>query len=106
MVGRLTATVSAPRLSKAFADGLEVSRVTPRTAQDFLMLESPRTALTTEPPWTPVAPKTTRIFLLAIAIGVGCYCEVAAAFRLGVSSQKNVKSIDPVGYLMYCGGIV
>jgi hypothetical protein len=67
-MGQLTATVSAPRLSKALADGLEVSRVTPRTAHDSLIFESPRTALTTEPPWIPVAPKTTRIFLLAIVI--------------------------------------
>ena len=71
MVYQLTAAVSAPKLSKAFADGFVVSRVMPRTAHDSLILESPRTALTTDPPWIPVAPKTTRSFLVAIAIGRG-----------------------------------
>lgn len=64
----LTDTVSAPRLSKAFAEGFDTSRVTPRTVKASLVLGSPRMALTTDPPWVPVAPKTTRIFLDAISI--------------------------------------
>ena len=70
----LTATVSAPKLSNFFADGLDTSRVTPRTVQVLFVLGSPRSAFTTEPPWLPVAPKTTMTFLADIVRVVWWNC--------------------------------
>jgi hypothetical protein len=48
--------------ASALALGLEGSRVTARILNCAAALESPRMDLMTEPPWTPVAPKTTMIF--------------------------------------------
>lgn len=69
----LTATVSAPRLSNAFAEGLETSLVTPRMVQLSINLASPRKAFATLPPWTPVAPNTTRTFFAAISVKFGSF---------------------------------
>jgi hypothetical protein len=59
---RHTETSSQPWSASALALGLEGSRVTARILNCAAALESPRMDLMTEPPWTPVAPKTTMIF--------------------------------------------
>lgn len=63
-----TETSSQPWSASAFALGLEGSRVTARILNCAAALESPRMDLMTEPPWTPVAPKTTMIFFPSEAI--------------------------------------
>jgi hypothetical protein len=53
-----TILISTPLLAKSLAAGLESSRVMPRRVNSLERIGSARTALMTEPPWLPVAPKT------------------------------------------------
>jgi hypothetical protein len=64
----LTLTKETPFSARATAAGLEASLVTPRTSNLELVDGSSRIVLITEPPWLPVAPKTTIIFLDDIII--------------------------------------
>jgi hypothetical protein len=61
----LTETTSQPLLARAWEEGLEGSRVMARMANWEAALGSARMDLMTEPPWFPVAPKTTRSFFAA-----------------------------------------
>ena len=63
---RQTVTHSTPFSVRALALGFDGSLVIPRILNSSAALGSPRTDLITEPPWTPVAPKTTRIFFADI----------------------------------------
>ena len=57
-----TSTHSTPFFASAWALGLDGSRVIPLILNSLAVRGSFKTDLTTDPPWTPVAPKTTRIF--------------------------------------------
>jgi hypothetical protein len=57
----LTLTISTPLAESACAAGLLTSRVTPRSLYSLERTGSASTALMTEPPWLPVAPKTVNI---------------------------------------------
>ena len=59
---RLTIFTSTPWFNKAWAAGLEESRVTPRILNWLDKLVSAKMARITEPPCFPVAPKTVMIF--------------------------------------------
>jgi hypothetical protein len=59
----LTLTSFTPFSANATADGFEGSLVIPMIWNCSAEMGSLRTELMTEPPWLPVAPKTTRIFL-------------------------------------------
>lgn len=60
------ATHSTPLAVKACALGFDGSRVMARILNSPAVLGSLRMDLITEPPWLPVAPKTTRIFFAAM----------------------------------------
>ena len=66
------ATHSTPLAVKACALGFEGSRVMPRILNSLAVLGSFRMDLMTEPPWLPVAPKTTRIFFAVMMENVLC----------------------------------
>ena len=81
------ATVSTPLASRALALGLEGSRVMPRILNSLAVWGSLRMDLMTEPPWLPVAPKTTTIFLLAMSVVIDresflfpLFCGPASSF--------------------------
>src|SRR5690348_9453613 len=65
-----TWTTVTPRSERATADGFVASRVTARIENSAAEDGSLRIAFTTEAPWFPVAPKTTRIFLADITFGI------------------------------------
>jgi hypothetical protein len=65
--GRPTVTTSTPRSTKALAAGLVTSLVMALIFHSSSIFGSFRRVLTTEPPWPPVPPKTTRTFFSAIA---------------------------------------
>lgn len=65
---------SAPWSASFLAFGFVGSRVTARIWNCSAALESLRIDVTTEPPWEPVAPKTTRIFLDAMLRSIDVIC--------------------------------
>jgi hypothetical protein len=62
----LTKITSTPREMSAWVAGFVKSRETARIVNFAAVLGSSSIDLMTEPPWIPVAPNTTRIFLLDI----------------------------------------
>lgn len=80
---QLTETTSTPLAAKAWAAGLEESRVMPLIVNSFERTESARTASITEPPWLPVAPKT----VMSLDILDGWYGEKSKINSWGVKEK-------------------
>jgi len=93
--GRLTDTISTPFAARACAFSLEGSLVMPRILNSFAVRGSARTDWMTEPPWFPVAPKTTRsLDGLDILVALNVNSKVSESFvcsRVGNTrcSEKN-----------------